>query len=719
MKSLAWTLSVLLVPLSFRQDGAAHGRNPPLKEGRSSCDLPLPFVIVVPNHIPVRDLLMIRGTLLERFADEGLVFVPSFSALDDTFSSKQEAACIQTIGTIVRPSDDSFGHLSSFLSSSTGNVELRSRIRVVCLEREPGFTALSIMGDTPFESDMWGSFARDAERARLSLEQTRSLLERTLPADRILVIDHCEVFCSRRGISRTDLDQSPRPDGAEMFLVIPSNLLGLLQLAQADQDLTAAWPSTEKSTFGCFALREPWMLARSRVRAQKAIIASWFEHGMPRAPWVAPLNASECGAPPPNQCRRRGKYTKPPSKPVMTGEITLTASHFKLNATNDMAASIQALRLVTEVFAPWIGKSFRNLARHLRIGQNNAHRRTGMATLSALRSAFVPSVSHRRSRDVNWRPAAAAFQRRKTANESSFIGDTTAVSRFCSDHGHNSGVQHEKQGVAICFIGVPRTMSRSDVEQSFLARFVAGLGLNDVRIFAVLSAEAATDKDNVLRSLNSYHAVASAEFFGGEGTESGWCERCEYDHAAMQLKQYSRCMDRVDEYEYARGTAFAFVAKIRPDDLWYGPMVPHCALSQTYALISQSSNDGRWSDQFFILPRALAHTFMRLGHTDIVPHCVEKTRPNATDPIFITSIDSKEKRFEGRLFEALKHHARRQGIAAVGVFFPRILIRADPLVDAAQSDRLQREINVKCANFMPFAPAGDCMRFMLGRDMAK
>ena len=74
------------------------------------------------------------------------------------------------------------------------------------------------------------------------------------------------------------------------------------------------------------------------------------------------------------------------------------------------------------------------------------------------------------------------------------------------------------------------------------------------------------------------------------------------------------------------------MAKLRPDDHWYGPMLPWCALdlSTTGYFSMQAANersqgqgvDGppnserasvrRWSDQFFILPRPAAGLVMRL-----------------------------------------------------------------------------------------------------------
>jgi len=98
--------------------------------------------------------------------------------------------------------------------------------------------------------------------------------------------------------------------------------------------------------------------------------------------------------------------------------------------------------------------------------------------------------------------ASNVYKRHGQPQLSSFMEDQAAPSRFCIDHAppdhtrlDGSGKNKKKKvflagppQVAICLVGVPRTMTRPDVRDSFVFRFLGGLGASS-RIFAVLSRE--------------------------------------------------------------------------------------------------------------------------------------------------------------------------------------------------------------------------------------
>jgi hypothetical protein len=141
-------------------------------------------------------------------------------------------------------------------------------------------------------------------------------------------------------------------------------------------------------------------------------------------------------------------------------------------------------------------------------------------------------------------------------------------------------------------------------------------------------------------------------------------------------------------------------------------MVPYCVLDlENTVYISRQQK--RWSDQWFVLPRRIAETFLDIVYHDLAPYCFTVKTPHAA-PVVVSKIRrDMSPPFETMVFDALKAHARRHQASIVPTLLPRILTRQrgfKPKGDAT----VAKEASDKCGRFMWFVPTSDCVSTMLG-----
>jgi hypothetical protein len=220
----------------------------------------------------------------------------------------------------------------------------------------------------------------------------------------------------------------------------------------------------------------------------------------------------------------------------------------------------------------------------------------------------------------------------------------------------------------------------------------------------------------------------------------------------MQLKQWSRCLRMIEEFENEENsTVFDFVVKARPDDLWYGAQVPYCALDYARTAYIGNSRERRISDQFFTMPRSLAQTFLSAVHTDVRFVCAAESMNRtakallsldvaasaqhthdsfaSSDPVFKAFVrenahhypgrivaSSPMKYFELEVFKIMTLHALRLRIGIQQGALPRLLSRPP-----ANEMKGHVDIIPKCEQFFWFLSSSfprnyveKCTRFMTG-----
>jgi hypothetical protein len=129
-------------------------------------------------------------------------------------------------------------------------------------------------------------------------------------------------------------------------------------------------------------------------------------------------------------------------------------------------------------------------------------------------------------------------------------------------------------------------------------------------------------------------------------------------------------------------------------------MVPFCVLDVAHvAYISLQQHGGRWSDQWFSVPRKLANTFMRLlKHFKFHAFCAQgKLNLGISKHASIG--------FEDMIFEKLSLQAKRQQLTVTPLYLPRILARDNPEelshMNALSKENFITDIQEKCERFMP------------------
>jgi hypothetical protein len=393
---------------------------------------------------------------------------------------------------------------------------------------------------------------------------------------------------------------------------------------------------------------------------------------------------------------------KESSKKVTSFEMSQSSSR----KDNNDYSSLRVLHIITTVHAPLLSSTLRDLVNKLRPGNTTSD--VGRKVLAALRQSmrirnsgeFMDSTEVQK--DI--------FSKRKQMKSSSFIDFPEASDKFCDDNSDPS-VSGPPLKTAVCLVGVPRTMIRPDVRDSFLHRFLAGWGLRSLSVFAVLvDTGSGARHAEVFAQLSRFNTVA-AEWYRETVTEDKKGQRCPDNNEVKQLKQWSRCMTMIEAREQKDNVLFDAVVKIRPDDLWYGAMPPYCALNlKTNAYISRQQK--RWSDQWFALPRNLAQVFMHAVQTGLTPYCDHQRKP------FFNN--SKIRRsgslpYEEMIFEFLKTQAMKQKVHITSLLLPRILTRQkDSEEGATKHTHIEKNTQDMCQRFKWYLGSDDCLQTVLG-----
>jgi len=205
-------------------------------------------------------------------------------------------------------------------------------------------------------------------------------------------------------------------------------------------------------------------------------------------------------------------------------------------------------------------------------------------------------------------------------------------------------------------------------------------------------------------------------------------------HDADQLRQWAQCYGLVVQAESKASVQYSHVAKARPDDLWFGPTLPYCALAPARALVSAQRM--RFSDQFFLLPRRLAFDVFTMivemdrqgliscylpgrekgwanatvGPGSDAPLDAPRDAPLVTPPPppevpLVMSLESKNGgpfRLEAHIDEALRKAAAAKKVPLDVVHLPRVLSR-----DSAEGDYAS-----KCQRFLWAVPFDLCVRLV-------
>jgi hypothetical protein len=181
---------------------------------------------------------------------------------------------------------------------------------------------------------------------------------------------------------------------------------------------------------------------------------------------------------------------------------------------------------------------------------------------------------------------------------------------------------------------------------------------------------------------------------------------CPESNQVKQLTQWSHCLKLINSFEAETGNKFDAVVKLRPDDLWFGPMVPWCALNLRHqAYISRQQK--RWSDQFFIIPRSVATLFMDIVETDLRPRC------GKGDEQAHVRIDGSPP-FEDMVFHCLKRYSAQIGVNVQGSALPRVVSK----IAETKPDEVRRQIKKihdVCGRFMWFSDKEMCASAILGK----
>lgn len=112
------------------------------------------------------------------------------------------------------------------------------------------------------------------------------------------------------------------------------------------------------------------------------------------------------------------------------------------------------------------------------------------------------------------------------------------------------------------------------------------------------------------------------------------------------------------------GSTFDVVIKVRPDDLWFGPFIPYCALQRRVAYLSRQKE--RFSDQFFVIPRELAERVLtmvfRMAEDGLVQCASVEGEPLGQEVVLLAGPENFGQRFHFEdnfytRFQAIAHNA--------------------------------------------------------------
>jgi len=314
---------------------------------------------------------------------------------------------------------------------------------------------------------------------------------------------------------------------------------------------------------------------------------------------------------------------------------------------------------------------------------------------------------------------------------------------------------------AVCMVGAARTLTtRLDQSIGLRQRLLAGWGAA-VDVFAVFAKpDSVVEQKIVEKSIDAFRPIrwmwydpryledqlctdVAAKKGGAHG--SGFPHTTERVHAADQVKQWAQCYGMITQHENGEyGGAvtpeqgqgrnveglhelsnttkllpYDVIIKVRPDDLWFGPMLPFCAFQNGVAYITRQKE--RFSDQFFILPRILAsnvfnmifdfkarglvhchHPKLNLGLSgDENESAVAVNGAMLDAPPIVTLADAAgEFKFEPEFFSSFSRGAKAHKVPVRLLHFPRILSR-----DGERDDVIS-----KCKRFLWFIPTAQCAR---------
>lgn len=439
--------------------------------------------------------------------------------------------------------------------------------------------------------------------------------------------------------------------------------------------------------------RTPAKIVSETLQANATRLRAWaVEHSSTWAPLLVSSSSSECSK----------ASHKESSKKVPSFEIAQSSPR---NDNNDYS-SLRVLQIITTVHAPLLSAPLRDMVNKLRPG--NATSDVGGKVLGALRQSMRIRNSGEGMDSIEVQKNI--FSKRKQMKTSSFIDFPGASDKFCDenfDHTENE----PPLKTAVCLVGVPRTIIRPDVRESFLHRFLAGWGLRSLSLFAVLvDIDSGARHAEVFAQLARFNTVA-AEWYLDTVTEDGKGQRCPDNNEVKQLKQWSRCMTMIEAHEQKNNVLFGAVVKIRPDDLWYGAMPPYCALNlKTNAYISRQQK--RWSDQWFALPRSLAQVFLHAVQTGLTPYCDHQRKP------FVNNSKIRKAGslpYEEMIFEFLKTQARKQKVHITSLLLPRTLTRQKDSEDGATKHaHIEKSTKDMCQRFKWYLGSDDCLQTVLG-----
>jgi len=260
-----------------------------------------------------------------------------------------------------------------------------------------------------------------------------------------------------------------------------------------------------------------------------------------------------------------------------------------------------------------------------------------------------------------------------------------APSRKPASQGEQGSTHHGSARVAICLVGVAQVLlTKAGHAESVRDNFIKSFGgagsrrggssaIGGPDVFVVLvKPESKSDELRLQKQVMHYFEPVSFEWHNKSAGIGLLCHATSLhqypkvpqgtkavanEHHSNQLRQWAQCMDSIEKHELLATSRrkdrlnrvrnqettpidksmhetfrYDIIVKARPDDIWYGPILPWCSFRQDTAYISRQVRPfliilsfhplfpshcfvfvsfsriqkSRYSDQFFILSRALA-----------------------------------------------------------------------------------------------------------------
>ena len=660
-KYARWWCTLLTVVLSTAAGGPFNSR------GELPCPTLLPFVVAASYELSVRDLAVFTGALA---AHPCVIIAPSLARYAAQTAALEPKG---RRGSAVGYSVGGVGPLKRFMAQTSN---LRGQLKWIILEREPLFVALS-------SSPLAFKYELIAE-AESEKTQTLGLLGvSSLDSSTVLRISHCELYCSS-GIQFS---------GGTM--VVPAQVWNFLGLVEGPTYL----PFFSKEV-GAFC-----------TRGGRPNLSTRLQSSMP-SQLLNRLKEPECSL---ELLQESCQLDFAPPQVTRGFAVSTARAHQR----DGIFASTDVQR-IARVYAPLLPPSV--FRRAIVMASSNSItdvESAGTLIFGALVAAMTPE-----SNIFDSEATLDSFvSQRGNLHASSFWGNTGSPSRFCRKFSRkNDRTSNGENRIAVCYVGLPRTMMRPDVQVAFRERFLAGLGIDHVKTFALLVDDGDLTQrglDNITLALEKYNTVMG-KIFTEDSTGQGCGQStCRDGSEVRQLKQWDTCLQMIIHHEQQHRSIFDAVVKIRPDDLWYGPMVPNCILNITHRGYIGHQPGRRWSDQWFMLPRQLAEFVFQSVRYDLRPHCQQPNHGSGEQPTLVLWSKGLPP-FEEQIFDSMKKHARRLEIKIVSSYWPRILSRRNP--EASESPHLQHraqlDLTTKCNRFLWWRPEVECKSIMIGTDAA-